>query len=626
MKSELGRFLRTHRSYLIILLFITLVTGLAALFILKQQQNELNREKIDLANSVTENLEIQLNLIEHSYRYLLGQINSTIAFHNTRNISQALFESLTEYDTHPFRNFVQNIRFSPIVLNGERESYNTFANAYIVPNFTIRAITPNFQPLPLDDYFLGHPFYIPASNIDPIALLQRIGLIGVDMLNITDINRFFHKFTEIDHIDSSSGIRFVQSRDFEDLGIFFGQPVGRPIDCRNVSADSLEELIELNLGTNCLLGFAYLPLFARDYINAAISLFDDSIFGGLINDIEFMIWDRRSNTPIYRPLSIPRPSDPSQIDTQHIVTTTPILDDIDLYLVFGSSLTDDTVEKRIESIYIITPLIYFLVVIIVTVIYYLTHRTHRILAEKNLEYDTMITYTNHETRDPLQAILSHVDFSHHLLSKITKSDRVPSLEELHQLKQYLRVIRQAAISLRIIANDILELQKIEHGSLTITYRHVTLGWIEQRLSDAMVPYIADNPQIDFRTSFPTPNESLYVDPNRLTQILTNFLSNAFKNTDQGVIEIGTEHDKHTITFYVSDTGSGILPRIAQVIFTEKFIENPKSETKGIGIGMFIVGKLTKMMGGSVRFKTEVGAGSTFYLTIPRPKVVEIQPT
>lgn len=209
--------------------------------------------------------------------------------------------------------------------------------------------------------------------------------------------------------------------------------------------------------------------------------------------------------------------------------------------------------------------------------------------------------TSHELRTPLNAI---VGFSELLAAAPTPEER----------QEYVRIIRMNNELLLQLFNDILDLSKIEAGTLDFDYADVELDTVMEELEGIFrMKQPAESPvRIVFRRH--TPSCVLHTDRKRLAQVVSNFLSNAVKFTEAGSIEFGYEIRGKELRIYVTDTGRGISETGKSQLF--KRFAKVGSHKQGVGIGLAICKSVVESMGGRIGAESEAGKGSTFWLTLP----------
>jgi len=217
---------------------------------------------------------------------------------------------------------------------------------------------------------------------------------------------------------------------------------------------------------------------------------------------------------------------------------------------------------------------------------------------------------SHEIRTPMNAI---VGFTEMLSDPDITSD---------EKNLYIRYIKSNGNTLINIINDILDTAKIEANQLKINKTEVKLS----SLLDDLFIYAHQEQERIGKTDIEViiakahkeDNYTFISDPMRLRQILINLLSNAFKFTNKGTIELGFEiKSKFQLLFFVKDTGIGIDPSKHEKIF-ERFYytENTLNKsTQGAGLGLSICKKIVELMGGRIWVESEPAKGSTFYFTI-----------
>ena len=208
---------------------------------------------------------------------------------------------------------------------------------------------------------------------------------------------------------------------------------------------------------------------------------------------------------------------------------------------------------------------------------------------------------SHEIRTPLNAIVGFAG----LLGTASDQDRI----------SYVEIIKGNTNMLLQLVNDILDMSKIEAGTLEFIYTDVDVNQIMRelegifrlRLEEADVPV-----RIIFEPKLPVC--FIHTEKNRISQVISNFLSNAFKYTVQGSITMGYEIRENGICFYVSDTGTGIPEDKVSQVF-ERFTKLD-AKRQGTGLGLSISRTIIKKMGGEIGVTSKYGEGSTFWFVLP----------
>lgn len=215
---------------------------------------------------------------------------------------------------------------------------------------------------------------------------------------------------------------------------------------------------------------------------------------------------------------------------------------------------------------------------------------------------------SHELRTPLNSIL--------LLSKLMAE----SEELAKEYNEYASVIQSSGQGLLSLIDEILDLSKIEAGKMELEISEVRVEEITADIRSLFMP-IAKDKHLDLviGVSGDTPH-SFTTDKMRLSQILKNLLSNAFKFTSQGKVSlsIGYHEKEDTLTFAVTDTGIGI-PKNKQALVFEAFQQADGSTRRkfgGTGLGLSISKQLAKLLGGNIKLESKENEGSTFTVTIP----------
>ncbi len=234
------------------------------------------------------------------------------------------------------------------------------------------------------------------------------------------------------------------------------------------------------------------------------------------------------------------------------------------------------------------------------------------LYEANRLKSDFLANMSHELRTPLNSIIGFSD----VLRDINSLD--------DKQRRYAENIQKSGRLLLEMINDILDLAKVEAGKLEIRRGDVNLGRLVAAQCD-MIHSLSEDKNISLSVEVPESLPMAFQDANKLGQILNNLLSNAIKFTPEGGMITVRVADLYNGRFQirVSDTGVGIAEEDNEIIF-QKFRQSRKvldgegltREFAGTGLGLSIVKELAKLLGGEVDFESELGRGSTFWVTLP----------
>ncbi len=230
---------------------------------------------------------------------------------------------------------------------------------------------------------------------------------------------------------------------------------------------------------------------------------------------------------------------------------------------------------------------------------------------------------SHELRTPLNSLL--------ILAKLLSDNPDGNLS--HKQVEYTQTIYSAGSDLLSLINDILDLAKIESGTMSVDIDQIRFTDLVEPL-ERTFRQVAQNKHLEFTieldSSLP---RTLYTDSKRLQQVLKNLLSNAFKFTEKGQVSLRIEvatsgwspyqenlnRANAVIAFMVSDTGIGVAPDKQQIIF-EAFQQADGTTSRkygGTGLGLSISREIARLLAGEITLVSQVGQGSTFTLYLPQ---------
>ena len=219
---------------------------------------------------------------------------------------------------------------------------------------------------------------------------------------------------------------------------------------------------------------------------------------------------------------------------------------------------------------------------------------------------TFLANMSHEIRTPLNAIVGF-------------SSLLTSTENAAEKELYNSLIGHNNKLLLNLINDVIDLSKIESGYLELRPDWVNLT---ELLDESVAEYAHQVPSgVELLTNYPAHDSLVELDRLRIKQILSNFLSNALKNTTTGHVEIFYEVDHQSVRIGVKDTGRGIPQNMLEKIF-ERF-EKLDSFAQGAGLGLPICKLIVEKMNGRILVDSQLGIGTTFIIELPcRSMLVE----
>jgi CheY-like chemotaxis protein/HAMP domain-containing protein/putative methionine-R-sulfoxide reductase with GAF domain len=230
---------------------------------------------------------------------------------------------------------------------------------------------------------------------------------------------------------------------------------------------------------------------------------------------------------------------------------------------------------------------------------------------------------SHELRTPLNSLLILSD----QLTRNQDGNLTPKQVEFSQ------TIHDSGKDLLALINDILDLSKIESGTVTVDVSELAIDDLQDYV-ERTFRHVAESRKLDFTVEVaPSVPREMQTDAKRLQQVLKNLLSNAFKFTEQGMVKVridraegGWSPDnellnraKNVLAFSVSDTGIGIPVEKQQIIF-EAFQQADGSTSRrygGTGLGLAISREISRLLGGEIKLQSQSGIGSTFTLYVPK---------
>lgn len=215
---------------------------------------------------------------------------------------------------------------------------------------------------------------------------------------------------------------------------------------------------------------------------------------------------------------------------------------------------------------------------------------------------------SHEIRTPLNAIVG--------FSRI-----IANTDDEQEKQEYAGIIEKNNDLLLQLIGDILDISKIESGTMEFVYSDVDINTLLEEV-EQMFRLKVNPEKVTIAFAGGAPFCRVHTERNRLLQVINNLMTNAVKFTTEGQIVFGCRlQDPNTLFFYVTDTGCGIAPDKQAFIFS-RFVKL-NAFVQGTGLGLPICETIVTKLGGKMGVRSEEGKGSTFWFTIPNTPVTEI---
>lgn len=234
----------------------------------------------------------------------------------------------------------------------------------------------------------------------------------------------------------------------------------------------------------------------------------------------------------------------------------------------------------------------------------------RELQERDRLRSEMVANVSHELRTPLNIITGYSDLllDHDFGDLSTDADAA------------VNSIRRASQNLNELVDDFLCYAKAESGTMTVSVQAFDVAALTCEI-EKMVAVLLEGRKIKFSVDLSEAPETFVADLVKLRMVVRNLLINAIKFTDAGSITLKITDAGERVLFIVHDTGPGIPPELQEGIF-EPFRQIDGSSTRrhgGVGLGLALCRKISRILGGDLYVQSEVGVGSSFILNLPQAK-------
>jgi signal transduction histidine kinase len=212
---------------------------------------------------------------------------------------------------------------------------------------------------------------------------------------------------------------------------------------------------------------------------------------------------------------------------------------------------------------------------------------------------------SHEFRTPINAIIGFTQF-------IKQDDGRLNPEQ----KEALQYISDAGIHMMSLIDNVLDLAKLESGSMQLNFELVDVGDVLEQVKNMLEPQ-RHSKDVSVETNMMVTKSAFPLDRQRFSQILINLMNNAIKyNRQHGQVIVNVREEAGMLKVIVKDTGKGITKENMDKLFEAFYRVSDNQVEDGIGVGLTVVKRLVELMSGTIEVESEVGAGSIFKVEIP----------
>lgn len=232
-----------------------------------------------------------------------------------------------------------------------------------------------------------------------------------------------------------------------------------------------------------------------------------------------------------------------------------------------------------------------------------------------------ISTASHEMRTPVASIQGFIE--------LALNPKVATVDD--KAREYLNKAHKATVHLGELFQDLLTVSKSDDGRLS---NHPEVIEVNELLQKIIEEHKASAENKNLKVTFESTNNLnktvaplMYInaDPERLREVVINLFDNAVKYTQNGMITIGVSLKEQSVVIRISDTGMGIAEEDIPHLF-QKFYRTDNTATReigGTGLGLYICKQIIELMNGKIWVESTVGAGSTFYVEVPRVDISQI---
>ena len=600
---KIKNLIKNKFLYLCILLIAIELTACLLTYYILNTKDQINIDNLEI--TYTDNIINRSRSSIDAIQYHLTRNSALFSIHG-KYISKKDYQKYIDFETLPVKNRVESFWWIHKITHEERNFFENFCNDYIVTNCTITQI--NGTNIIIAD---PRPQYWPLIFIEPNFLNSEL-LIGLDLFYDNLTKSIINEKIKNPNLTGTFRINInSQSKNSFSFGVLLNKVSFKNITNPNIN--ELNGLVSVLVRVNDIFE-ATLQSIDVDINRTDIDLFvfdetNDSIVNIKNNNLSLLYKEPEKYNSIFFA---------EDLDSTYRRNNFSIADRKWTVIL---KFSDNFRKQNQNFTVIIIPIVLGIIIVAIDIILIITFKYFKEIKEKllitqkqNDIADLMLSYVNHEVRNPLNVIKGNLIFCLEKMQQFFTNTQNENIlidkKEFDSLTSDLYTAAGNCETIEHIVTDILDIKKLEEKKLAIDNRVLKIKDLYNEITKTVTQKLNEKPGIEFIKLYDEKLE-IWIDVDRLKQVLINFLFNAIKFTESGSITLQIKEENNRIIFSVTDTGRGIKDKNKNKIF-KRFQQIKISDSTrygGIGLGLYLCKMLADCMDGEVGFESEYKKGN-----------------
>lgn len=233
----------------------------------------------------------------------------------------------------------------------------------------------------------------------------------------------------------------------------------------------------------------------------------------------------------------------------------------------------------------------------------------------------MMGYISHELRQPLSALLQHIQMASDILVPLASSVAPPPEKATSSARSTLQELEKSLVCcslMNTVVGDISNLRNIELGRMTLAVELVDISEVVQQVVNVLAPKVPEGVNLRMDVDSEIESQARQLDKHRLQQVVLNLVDNAFQRTQSGdvVVRVKRGREAHLLRFEIEDTGSAMSGEERRKLFEPIMDSSGPRDGEGSSLSLYVVKLLVELQGGKWGIESEEGSGTVVWVELP----------